>query len=270
MSNQEQLEYWNGDAGTQWVAAQEQLDAMLSPLSRQVLEVAAARKDEHVLDIGCGCGTTSMALAENALAVTGIDISAPMVAHAQRRIARLSNVSVHEADASEWRGETPFQLAFSRFGVMFFEDSLAAFKNIHANLSADGRLCFICWRLPQDNPWLAVPGAAAAPYLPAPPAETGPGPFAFADEGFTQELLYAAGFCKVSLRLCEAELTLGPDVAAALSFQTRIGPLARVMTELEGDAQRSALDAVAAALRPYQQADGLKLGASCWIVTADA
>ncbi|MFK7916088.1 MAG: class I SAM-dependent methyltransferase [Pseudomonadales bacterium] len=269
-SNQEQIDYWNGNAGTQWTTAQEQLDAMLSPMSEQALAIANVQADERVLDIGCGCGATSLALAETAIAVTGVDISAPMVARAQQRAASMEHVAFIEADASTWRAEQPVDLAFSRFGVMFFADPVAAFTNIHANIAANGRLCFICWRLPKDNPWLAVPAAAAAPFLPDAPAPDGPGPFAFADQDFVRDLLHSAGFRDVAFNLCEADLRLGSDVDAALQFQSRIGPLSRVMAELEGDAQQQALDAVAAALQPYQQADGLKLGASCWTVTANA
>lgn len=269
-SNQEQIDYWNGNAGEQWTAAQEHLDTMLLPLSEQALSITAVRPGEQVLDVGCGCGATSLALAQMGAQVTGIDVSAPMVARAQQRAANIENVSFVEADASTWRGAAPFDLTFSRFGVMFFEDPVPAFANIRENLKADGRLCFICWRLPKDNPWLAISAAAAAPFLPEPPPPEGPGPFAFAREDFVQNLLSSAGFSNVDLSLCEAELTLAKDVDAALEFQTRIGPLSRVIAELEGDARAQAMTAVGEALQPYQQADGVKLGASCWVVTAQA
>lgn len=272
IANQEQIDYWNGNAGTQWVRAQEQLDALLSPLSEQALKRAAVQPDERVLDIGSGCGATSLLLAERASHVTGVDISAPMVGHAKQRAlaSARGNLEFHEADASLWRGSAPFDLAFSRFGVMFFDDPTSAFSTIHQNLTADGRLCFICWRAPADNPWLAIPGAAAAPFLPEAPASDGPNPFAFADQAFVTGLLTRSGFATPEFELCEATLILGQDHAAAIDFLTRIGPLSRVVAELDTDLREEALAAVAEALKPFTTDRGVGMGASCWIVSARA
>ena len=269
-ANQEQIDYWNGDAGSQWVAAQEHLDTLLSPLSQQALSKAALNSSERVLDVGCGCGATSLSLAERGQWVTGVDLSEPMLQHARQRGEGISNLEFIRADASLWRGTEPYDLAFSRFGVMFFADPVAAFANIHTNLKGSGRLCFICWRLPQDNPWLAIPGAATQPYLPPPPESGGPDPFAFADRDFVSEVLTDAGFQSPDFSLCEATLTLGSDVASALSFLTRIGPLSRVLSELEEPVQQQALAATETALQPFTSDEGVRLGASCWIVTAKA
>ena len=267
-ANQEQIDYWNGDAGSQWVRAQEHLDAMLSPLSQQALSKASLNSSERVLDVGCGCGATSLRLAEQGQWVTGVDISAPMVRHAVQRGRGIPNLEFVQADASLWRGSEPYDLVFSRFGVMFFADPVAAFANIHANLKGSGRLCFICWRLPQDNPWLAVPGAATQPYLSPPPESAGPNPFAFADQDFVSGVLTEAGFRAPDFSLCEATLTLGPDVASAIAFLTRIGPLSRVISELEEPVREQALAATETALQPYAGDQGVQLSASCWIVTA--
>jgi SAM-dependent methyltransferase len=269
-ANQQQIDYWNGEAGIQWVQAQEHLDRMLSPLSQQALSKASLQRSERALDVGCGCGATSMQLAESGQWVTGVDVSAPMVHHATLRGAAKSNLEFIHTDASDWRGDELYDLAFSRFGVMFFIDPVAAFANIHANLKGSGRLCFICWRLPQDNPWLAIPAAATQPYLPPPPEGDGPNPFAFADQDFVRGILTEAGFQAPDFSLCEATLTLGEDMATALSFLTRIGPLSRVISELAEPAQKQALAAVEAALEPFTNEQGVQLEASCWIVTAQA
>ncbi len=270
-ANKDQIEFWNGDAGAQWVADQTYLDGLLEPLSAQVLPVASPRASERVLDVGCGCGTTSLWLAARCAELVGVDVSGPMIARAQQRGAeQAKNATFVQADASAWRGDAPFDLAFSRFGVMFFDDPTAAFANIRANLSDGARLCFICWREPKDNPWLALPSAAAQPFLPeAPPAE-GPNPFAFADTEFVTNVLTGAGFAKPEFALTTAQLNLGASVDEAIGFLTRIGPLSRVIAELDEGKQAEALTAVRAALEPQMTADGLVMDASCWIVTAAA
>jgi SAM-dependent methyltransferase len=269
-ANQQQIDYWNGDAGSQWVRAQEHLDEMLAPLSQQALSRASVNSSDRVLDVGCGCGATSLRLAERGRWVTGVDISGPMVRHARGRAQEAENLEFVQADASLWRGAEPYDIAFSRFGVMFFADPVAAFANIRANLRDSGRLCFICWRLPRDNPWLAVPGAATQPYLSPPPASAGPDPFAFADQDFVSGMLTDAGFQAPEFSLCEATLTLGSDMASAISFLTRIGPLSRIMSELEEPVRGQALAAAETALLPFLSGQGVQLGASCWIVTAKA
>ena len=268
--NTQQSEFWNGDAGRQWVADQELLDALLSPLSQQALQAANPQSHEHIIDIGCGCGTTTLELASRAAHATGVDLSAPMVQRAVERGAGRDNVAFVCADASRWQGEAPAQLAFSRFGVMFFDDPVAAFTNIRGNIADDGRLCFICWRTPQDNAWLSLAGAAAAPYLPEAPAAEGPNPFAFADTEFVGGMLTAAGFRDPQFALCEATLNLGAGVEDAIGFLTRIGPLSRLIAETDGETREQALEAVRQALAPAVTSAGVQLGASTWIVTANA
>ncbi len=121
-SNQEQVDYWNGQAGETWVRAQARLDAMLKPLSDVALAKAAATAGERVIDVGCGCGATSIALAEGGAAVWGIDISAPMLAHAKARTKQLDHVAFAQADAATQTLTPDHDLIFSRFGVMFFDD----------------------------------------------------------------------------------------------------------------------------------------------------
>ena len=268
--NQNQIDFWNGPAGQQWVDDQAQVDALLAPLSEPALQSAAPQPAERVIDIGCGCGTTSMRLAVHAAAVHGVDISEPMVGWALERSKSIDNVTFEVADASVWRGEQPSDLAFSRFGVMFFDDPVAAFSNIHANLKPGGRLCFVCWRAPQDNPWMSVAGAAAAPFVPEAPPQEGPNPFAFADPAYVTSILSDAGFTECEMTLNEATLTLGADVESTIQFLTRLGPLARVLTELEGEQLDKALNAVREALAPAATSEGVQLGASTWIVTAQA
>lgn len=267
--NEQQIAYWRGDAGEQWVENQEYLDALLAPMSEVVIEAAAVQPRDRVLDVGCGCGTTSLLLAQKAAFVTGVDISTPMVARAVERARDVANVEFIEADASQWQAAEPVSCVFSRFGVMFFDDPVAAFSNLRTNLAPQGRLCFVCWRAPQDNPWLSIPGAAAAPFLPEAPLTEGPDPFAFADTDFVTGILTAAGFTAPAFTLVEKTLNLGRGIDDAIAFLTRIGPLSRVVSELEGADQQAALAAVREALADTVTASGVELPASAWLVTAE-
>ena len=157
--NSEQIEFWNGSTATSWVAAEERMDALLAPLSQHVIACASVQPGEAVLDIGCGCGPTSLAMAAAGARVVGIDVSAPMLARARENGRGNARVEFIEADASSHPFKPEFDLLFSRFGVMFFADPAAAFTNLRDALKPSGRLCFICWQAVAENPWLAAPMA---------------------------------------------------------------------------------------------------------------
>jgi SAM-dependent methyltransferase len=204
--NADQIKYWNAEAGTKWSDFNPQLDRMLAPLSAVVIDRAAPVAGEQVLDIGCGCGDTSMALARRVApggAVTGVDISTPMLNVARQRAADDDlPVTLFNADA-ETHGLTleSFDLAFSRFGVMFFNNPQAAFTNIGGALKSGGRLTFVCWRALSHNPWALIPFEAVSSVVP-PPEPTdphSPGPFAFADDARVKGILTAAGFTDVAV-----------------------------------------------------------------------
>ncbi len=269
-SNQEQVDYWNGQAGETWVRAQARLDAMLKPLSDVALAKAAATAGERVIDVGCGCGATSIALAEGGAAVWGIDISAPMLAHAKARTKQLDHVAFAQADAATQTLTPDHDLIFSRFGVMFFDDPVAAFRNLRTGLKPGGRLVFLCWQSPAANPWVSTGGRAIQPFLPEgePIDPKAPGPFAFADPQYLQGILQQAGYKRVDLQAVEMELTLGEDLDAAMAFQGEVGPMARVLAELSGEARDKAISAARQALEPFVTPDGVRLGAATWLVSA--
>ena len=187
---------------------QDRLDGQIQPLGQAVIEALELKAGERVVDIGCGCGQTTVALAERvgaAGSVTGVDISQPMLAAARRRIAAhgLAQASVIEADAQTYRFEPEtYDAVFSRFGVMFFDDPTAAFANILKGLKRGGRLGFLCWRAAIESDWMTVPIAAAQPLFPepAPPSDPfAPGPFAFADPDRLRAILSGAGFAGVTI-----------------------------------------------------------------------
>lgn len=281
-ANDDQIRYWNETAGPAWVAAQDLLDALIGELGDRALARAAATPGERVLDVGCGCGATSLALGhavQTQGSVTGVDISKPMLARANERAQRagLAHVSFREADAQTADlGAGAFDLVFSRFGVMFFADPTVAFTNLRRALRPGrGRLTFVCWQAVQKNPWMLVPMLAAAPLLPplAPPDPTAPGPFAFANDARVRRILETAGFRDVAFDGATASLRLGTgDVASAADVALGLGPTAHALREARADETLHAKvkAAVAEALTPFLTEDGVRLAASTWIVNARA
>ena len=268
--NSQQIEYWNGVAGDTWVRGQERLDAMLTELSALVVAKADPQPGERVIDIGCGCGATSLALAAQGASVWGIDISAPMLARAEQRADGMENLAFSQADAATQALNPDHQLIFSRFGVMFFDDPVAAFTNLRSGLSEDGRLVFICWQAPADNLWVSLAGRVLQQYLP--PAEAvdpqAPGPFAFAKADYLGGILEQAGFANIAIESRTVELHLGDDLDAAMQAQAEVGPVARVLSELSGDTKEQALAAVREVFTQHMNDQGLDLGGAVWLVSA--
>ena len=190
-ANAGQIDYWNDEAGPKWVRLQELLDHQLADLGLFVVERAAPAAGERVLDIGCGCGASSLELAQRVGpkgSVLGVDVSEPMLARARERArhAGVDNLQFQRGDAQVTPFEPgSFDLVHSRFGIMFFEDPPAAFANMRRALAPNGRVTFVCWQPLSENPWMRIPMAAALPHIELPPipAPGAPGPFALGDDG---------------------------------------------------------------------------------------
>lgn len=271
--NAQQIEYWNKNAGPTWVESQESMDRMLSPVTHALLARCGVQKEERVLDVGCGCGDTSIQLGQSGAAVWGIDISEPMLGRAKERAKALglSQVAFTKTDAATQALTPDHDLIVSRFGVMFFDDPEAAFRNLRTGLSQSGRLCFICWQPMMNNPWITTAGAAVAPFLAPPenpPDPHAPGPFGLSDRDYLHSLLKNADFTQIEIESVELSLHLADDIDEAMAMQTRIGPVARAINELEGDARGEALAAARSALEAKMTDEGLNLGAACWLVHA--
>lgn len=274
--NAEQIEAWNGATGVKWVRLQDRLDNLLAPFGDAVIKAAAIKPGERVLDIGCGCGATTLAAAEAAGTtgrILGVDISLPMVTRARERNAErglTAAFSVADASLHDFAPGS-FDLLLSRFGVMFFDAPAEAFANLHRALTKDGRLAFVCWRTMPENPWLSVPLRAALPLLPPlPPTPPGtPGPFAFADSAHVTTLLTEAGFTDIRLTPFDADLILG-SIDDALTQSLDIGPLSRLIADLPDDLRARIVATVRAELEKYVTPRGIALGGATWIVTARA
>ena len=276
VDNEKERAFWNGAGGETWVRAQAQLDHMLAPLLEALLAGAALKPGERVLDLGCGCGASSLAAAESGAEVVGLDFSAPMIALAEQRATTAQALALRFVceDATKAQFPTPFDHLISRFGGMFFADPVAAYAHLRGALATGGRLTMLVWQAPKQNPWMSVVGQAVAPFLPPPsggaPDPRAPGPFAFADPSYVTGVLEAAGWEAISLSPVERPLHLANTMEEALALQSQVGPLARVLRELEDSAREAALAAAREALAPHFTAEGLVLGAACHLVEARA
>lgn len=277
--NAEQIKFWNEDSGAKWVNLQSALDMQLESLGRRAMDAAQLRHGERVLDIGCGCGTTTLELARRVGdqgAVTGIDISEPMLQQARKTAtaAGVTNVRFLQADAQTHQLEAKSaEAVFSRFGVMFFADPRAAFRNLRGALSPSGRVAFVCWRSFPENPWVTVPMMAALQHItmPAPPPPDAPGPFAFADPDRLRSILTDAGFAQVQLESVDETLNVGggADLDRTVSFLMDMGPTARLMREADPKLLPVVAAAMRSALEPYHGPKGVRMTGAVWIVRAE-
>ena len=274
-SNADQIAYWNGDAGKRWVSQQTRLDAMLAPISAAALEAANPKPGEHILDVGCGCGETSIKFATLTGArgrVLGADVSAPMLALAKQRAgATHPNLAFAEADAGTHEFEPgAFDLLFSRFGVMFFADPDAAFANMRKALKPGGRTAFVCWRDWRENEWVRVPIMAVRPHVPPQPqlGPEDPGPFSFANPGRVRRILANAGFDVITLKPFDTQLELGNGLNDAADYLLEFGPISRALTDATPEQKRQATAALREALAPHAKTAPVKLGAAVWLVDA--
>jgi SAM-dependent methyltransferase len=272
IANAAQFDYWNDHAGRTWAALQAQLDRQIAPLGLRAMDALCVTPGERVLDVGCGCGDTSLALAARAGpdgAVVGLDLSAPMLDVARTRGAAVANASFLQADAQTARFDVPFDAAFSRFGVMFFADPVAAFTNLRAALRPGGRLAFVCWRAAAENVWMAAPYEAALPHLPplaAPDDPDAAGPFAFARAERGRDILGAAGFADIRIQPCDMQVG-GFDLDCAVELALRVGPLGRVLREAP-ERGEVVTEVVRRALGKFETGNGVWMPSASWIVTA--
>lgn len=272
--NSAQVEYWNAIAGATWARYHDQLDRQIAPLGLEALRALGPAAGERVLDVGCGCGQTTLAIAARVGphgAVVGVDISAVMldIARQRARPGSAGNVQFLGADAQIHRFEPgAFDAIYSRFGVMFFADPVAAFANLRRALRPDGRLGFVCWRPLAENPWMSEPLEAARPLLPPlpPPDPLAPGPFAFASDARVRAILGGAGFREVEIRAFDMLIGNG-DLAATLELTLRVGPLGAALRDNPSYKDRLA-DTVRATLARFETPRGVLMPASVWIVTA--
>jgi SAM-dependent methyltransferase len=277
-ANAEQIRYWNELAGPRWVAQQALLDAQLADLGAHAIGRAAVAAGDAVLDVGCGCGATALELARrvgDTGSVLGVDISAPMLALARQRAAqagaRKLRFELADAQTHQFACEGN-DVVFSRFGVMFFADPVAAFANLRRTLKRGGRLAFVCWQALPLNPWMALPLGVIAQHvaLPPPPAPDAPGPFSFASRERVAGILERAGFGDIVIEPVVEQLSLGGtiDLDQAVDFVLTLGPAATLLRDAPPDVRRRTAAAVRDALAPFHGPGGVRMDSAAWIVRA--
>jgi SAM-dependent methyltransferase len=280
-ANSDQVAYWNAAAGETWTAMQDKLDNQIQPLGEAAIEALGLNAGDTVVDVGCGCGQTTAALARRVGAggsVLGVDVSRPMLAAARHGLAAqgLAQARVIEADAQTHAfAPAAFDAVFSRFGVMFFDDPRAAFANLRSALLPTGRLSFVCWRSLSDNPWMNVAYEAVRPLVPdavATPPGDAPGPLAFADPARVKAILEGAGFHRASLEPVDHPMSLGENrgLEAAAREAITLGPVSRILAEASDGLREKAVAVVRKALEPYQRGSVVELTGAAWVVVASA
>lgn len=253
---------------------------MNEPFTAMILEAAALRPGSHVLDVGCGCGGTTLAVARLIAPgqALGIDLSAPMLARARAgaEAAGHGNTVFQQGDAQVHPfAPTRFDAVISRFGVMFFADPVAAFANIRSATRPAGRLVFVCWQPLAANQWLLVPGGALGEHVPPPAglgSGDGPGMFAFADPDRVRPVLTAAGWRDIEITSEHVSILVGGggSVEDTVEF-LRTGSMGRMMLAgADAGTVERAVASVRAALAPHADAEGVHLGAAVWLVQAMA
>ncbi|WP_029584459.1 class I SAM-dependent methyltransferase [Bradyrhizobium sp. URHD0069] len=276
--NADQIAYWNGPGGQHWTDRQQAQDTLLAPISDILIDRAKPKAGERIVDVGCGCGATSIAFAQKVGPtghVFGIDISVPMLARARQLAPAGLPVDFVLADATVYPFDTAsFDLLVSRFGVMFFAEPAISFANMRRALRPSGRLTFACWREPRHNPWMMTALQAVyrhVPELPQPGPED-PGPFSFASEQRVQRILNEAGFSGVKMERCDLSLdvAIGRGLDAAVETGLEIGPASRALEGQPAEVRAAAGNSIREALTPFARGQAVPLPASIWMVTAPA
>jgi SAM-dependent methyltransferase len=274
--NADQIAYWNGPGGQRWTDRQQAQDIMLAPVSDILIDRARPSAGERIVDVGCGCGVTSVALAQRVGAaghVLGIDISAPMLARARQIAPAGLPVDFALADATIYPFDpASIDLLFSRFGVMFFADPALSFANMRRALRPTGRLAFACWREPRENPWMMTPLQAVYQHVPKMPPQgpEDPGPFAFASEARVHRILSEAGFLDIAMEPCGLmlDIAIGRGLEAAAESALEIGPASRALEGQPPELRAAAKNSVREVLAPFAKGQTVSLPGSIWVVTA--
>jgi SAM-dependent methyltransferase len=271
----EQTKRWSGVAERGWVEAQELLDRLFQPFEELLVEGISAGWGGRVLDVGCGTGSTTLAVSRQLGAegrTIGIDISEPMIATARARAERegapasfiRANAQTHEFEPAS------FDLIVSRFGVMFFDDPVRAFANLRRAARDGAELRFIAWRSAAENPFMTTAERAAAPLLPNLPTRRpdAPGQFAFADRRRVYSILEASGWAGIEIQPIDVACALPEN--QLVEYLTRLGPVGAALQEADDRTRTEVIEIVRPAFDRYVHGTEVRFTAACWMVRAAA
>lgn len=276
LPNAKQIEEWNGARGKRWLEEYAVVDRQLIAFGRRAMDHAAIQPGEQILDIGCGSGETTLELARRVGptgSAVGVDISRLLLESASdlARESQAPNVSFEEGDAQTYAfalGNT--DLVFSRFGVMFFENPDAAFRNLKAALRPGGRLTFVCWRSLPESEFFAIPMAAALKLVapPAPIDPDAPGPVAFANPDRVRGILSRSGFTEIAIDPLDEKVG-GASLDETVKTLTRMGPASALISSAPPEIQQAIAEDVRATVQPLAAPNGtIFLNAAAWLVSA--
>lgn len=279
-TDDEQAKLWNGPAGRGWVETQGMVDALFKPFEEMLVDAAIGAEAASVLDVGCGTGGVTLAIAgtlaqrsgrPDALAgAVGVDISAPMIAAANARVEGTPAPARFVCDDAQTRQFAPadFDMIVSRFGIMFFNDFIEAFANLRRASKAGGGLRVIAWRSAEDNPFMTAAERAVAPLLPElPPRRSGEqGQFAFADDAYAARILEESGWTDVNIQSVDVECVM-PE-AELVRYLTYLGPVGRALQEMDEADRPAVIEMARTAFDPYVYGEEVRFTAACWMIGA--
>ena len=283
LPNREATEAWNTVLFDKFVRFRHIVTGGLAVHGDRALARHAPSSGMRVIDLGCGFGDTTIAIAGKLGAggvVIGVDTAERFIAEAKRDANErgITNARFVAADVQTAELEGPFDFAFARFGTMFFASPLAAMRNVRRAMKPDARLCIVVWRKREDNEWMHTAERIVRAIVPEPETKTdaptcGPGPFSMAGADTTSDILLHAGFHDVTFERSDAPILIGRDVDDAIEFALALGPAGEIMRLAGADGEKlrpRVVTALRDALASYTTPDGVRAGSSSWIVTARA
>lgn len=270
------MEDWAGEVGTRWLNHLDQFESMIAPVGAALIAKAEFRPGQRIVDVGCGGGANSREIARlvgPSGSVTGVDVAPKLIAEASQRAAGIDNLSFQCLDAQAGAPDgIPFDRLFSRFGVMFFDDTGKAFANTREWVKPGGDIVFACWAPPERNPWMGLVMQVVTRHVSVPQRDpTGPGPFRMADPEATRAMLEAAGYADIAVELWEGEQRLGGEGATpaeAAAFVLSAMSLADPIREAGEHLPQIVRGEIEEAIRPYYRDGTVRMTASAWFVTA--
>jgi len=269
-------EYWKEEGGHKWVENLDATEASLEIFNDILLEHAGIREGDVILDVGCGGGANSIEMAKRTGRrgkVTGIDISGPILRIARERGRGLENIEFQEGDAARViHNEGQYDLVFSRFGVMFFSEPVAAFRNLRKSMKTPGRMVFLCWRTMEENTWMNAPTQAIFSILSPvnqPPPVDAPGPFSLASRDRIEEILTTAGFEVAGVKAVDVKMNLGP-LPETVEYFMNMGAGAAALANANHEQKTAVAGILTKVLQEFESSGIVKAPAAAWIVSATA